>query len=103
VPAGLTPTAANNRVINGWTVSVAGQTVTAVRSSVLNPGGAYPVLPVLVAVANNAPPTVNNVVNVSGGAHANPNNNQFTDPTSVTQIPDLTVDKFHTTAFDPGS
>jgi len=35
LPAGLTPTAANAGVINGWNVSVAGQVVTATRSDAL--------------------------------------------------------------------
>src|SRR5262249_5913366 len=40
-PAGLAPTAADSGVINGWTVTANGQTITATRADVLAPGGSY--------------------------------------------------------------
>jgi uncharacterized repeat protein (TIGR01451 family) len=36
LPAGLTPTAANTGIVNGWTVTTSGQTITATRADVLD-------------------------------------------------------------------
>ena len=102
LPAGLTPTAANSGVINGWTVSTNGQTVTATRSDVLANGGSYPTLTVTVAVANNAPANVNNTATVAGGGELNTANNSATDPTTIIQAADLTIVKSHAASFTQG-
>jgi uncharacterized repeat protein (TIGR01451 family) len=83
LPAALVPTAANNRVINGWTVSVSGQTVTATRSDVLAGGASYPVFSVIVSVASNAPASVTNLVSVSGGGEINLRNDTTFEVTSI--------------------
>ncbi len=67
LPTGLSPTAADNGTINGWSVSYVAQTITATRSDVLAAGGSYPDLTLTVAVADNAPASVTNTATVSGG------------------------------------
>jgi uncharacterized repeat protein (TIGR01451 family) len=86
LPAGLTPTAANRGVINGWTVSVSGQTVTATRNDVLASGASYPVLPLTVSVATSAPATVTTVATVSGGGEDNTDNNTAAVVTPIVQV-----------------
>ena len=102
LPAELTPTAANSGVINGWTVSTNGQTVTATRSDTLASAGSYPALTLTVAVANNAPVNVTNTATVSGGGELNTANNSATDPTIIIQVADLTITKSHGGAFRQG-
>ena len=99
LPAGLTPTAASG---TGWTTSIAGQTVTATRSDVLAAAGNYPDLTVTVSVANNAPANVANTASVSGGGEANTSNDSASDPTVITQVPDLTVSGSHAGNFQQG-
>ncbi len=84
LPTGLTPTAANNGTINGWSVSTSGQTVTATRSDALAGGASYPALTVAVDVALDAPAGVSNSATVSGGGETNTANNTASDPTSIT-------------------
>ena len=67
LPTGLSPTAADNGTINGWSVSYVAQTITATRSDVLAAGDSYPDLTLTVAVADNAPASVTNTATVSGG------------------------------------
>ena len=83
LPAGLTPTADNNGVINGWNVSTNGQTVTATRNDVLAAGNNYPALTLIVAVADDAPANVVNTATVSGGGETNTANNSDDDPTTI--------------------
>lgn len=100
LPAGLAPTDANQGIINGWTVSFIGQTVTAIRSDVLAPASSYPALTITVRVANDAPPSVTNTVTVSGGGAINPAS--ASDPTTIIQVADLTIGKSHTGNFRQG-
>ncbi len=102
IPNGLTPTAANSGTINGWSVSKNGQTVTATRSDPLASGASYPNLPIIVAVAANAPANVVNTATVSGGGETNTSNDSASDPTSITQLPDLTITKSHSGNFTQG-
>jgi uncharacterized repeat protein (TIGR01451 family) len=53
-------------------------------------------------VANNASSTVTNSVSVSGGGQTNTGNDTATDPTTVTQLPDLTIAKSHAGNFTQG-
>jgi uncharacterized repeat protein (TIGR01451 family) len=85
LPIGLTPTAADIGTINGWTVSVSGQTITATRADVLTAGAAFPPLTLTVAVSNTAPSRVTNTAVVSGGGDSTPGNNTATDITSITR------------------
>jgi uncharacterized repeat protein (TIGR01451 family) len=100
LPAGLAPTPADNGVINGWTVSSSGQTITATRNDVLAPGNSYPALTLTVSVANNAPASVTNMATVSGGGAANPAS--ANDPTTIVQAANLTITKSHSGNFRQG-
>jgi uncharacterized repeat protein (TIGR01451 family) len=55
-----------------------------------------------VNVANNAASSVTNSVSVSGGGQTNTGNDTATDPTTVTQLPDMTIAKSHTGNFTQG-
>ncbi|HEX3149058.1 MAG TPA: hypothetical protein VHR66_13335 [Gemmataceae bacterium] len=83
LPNGLTPTNANSGIINGWSVSKSGQTVTATRSDALAANGSYPPLTVTVAVAGNAPSSLTNFVSVTGTGESNPENNFDSDQVTI--------------------
>ena len=100
LPAGLSPTAADNGTISGWSVSASGQQITATRSDALAAGGSYPSFTVTVSVANNAPASVTNSATVSGGGAASPAN--ASDPTTITQVADMTISLSHTGNFKEG-
>jgi uncharacterized repeat protein (TIGR01451 family) len=99
LPAGLTPTAASG---TGWATSISGQTVTATRSDALTAGSSYPAIALTVNVANNAPPSVTNTAVVSGGGETNTGNDSASDPTTIVQLPDLTIAKSHAGNFSQG-
>jgi uncharacterized repeat protein (TIGR01451 family) len=102
LPAALSPTAADNGTINGWSVSFTGQTVTATRSDALAAGASHPALIVTVSVAATAPPTVTNTATVAGGGEANTANNSATDVTPTTPVADLTISKTAVGTFRQG-
>ncbi len=78
VPTGLTATAI---VGTGWACTrPAG---ACVRSDVLAAGASYPAITLTVNVAPDAPPSLVNLVTVSGGGDPNPSNNTGTDPATV--------------------
>ena len=94
LPTGFTPAAAmNGAVINGWSVAVSGQTVTATRGDVLNPGAQYPATPaglnyypaltLTFAVASNATGSLTNTATVTGGGDAFPANDSAANTVSV--------------------
>jgi uncharacterized repeat protein (TIGR01451 family) len=87
LPAGLSPTTGNVGTINGWTVSVNGQTVTATRTDVLASGASFPALTITVKVAKNAPASVTNTAIVSGGGELNTANDTGTDVTPILPPP----------------
>jgi uncharacterized repeat protein (TIGR01451 family) len=97
LPAGLTATAISG---TGWTCTLA--TLTCTRSNALAAGSSYPVITVTVTVANNAAASVTNSVNVSGGGQTNTANDTATDPTTINQLPDLTITKSHVGNFTQG-
>ena len=86
LPAGLSPTAADDATANGWTVSYSGQTVTATRSDALAAGASYPALAVTVSVAGNAPASVTNTAAVSGGGEVDTANDTASDPTNINPL-----------------
>jgi hypothetical protein len=86
LPSDLTATAMSG---TGWTCTPA--TVTCTRSDVLAVSAAYPPIALTVNVSATAPATITNTAAVSGGGEANLSNDAATDPTSVTQLPDLTI------------
>lgn len=81
LPTGLTATSISG---SGWTTNLA--TMTATRSNVLPVGASYPPLTVTVNVANDAPTSVINTAQVSGGGDTNTTNNTATDPTSIVPV-----------------
>ena len=83
LPVGLTPTAADNGTLNGWTVSSSGQTVTATRSDALAANASYPVLTVTVAVNDAASGSLAATVNVSGGGDISTGNDSITGAVNV--------------------
>ena len=105
LPSGLAPTAADNGMINGWTVSTNGQTITATRNDVLAGGSSYPVLTLIVSVADDAPASVINTATVAGGGEVNTANDTASDPTTIiqnAQTAELTITKSHSGNFHPG-
>ncbi|HEX5701726.1 MAG TPA: hypothetical protein VFX97_00745 [Pyrinomonadaceae bacterium] len=97
LPAGLTATAISG---TGWSCVLG--TLTCTRNTVLAAGASYPVITVTVNVANNAPASVTNSVSVSGGGQTNTSNDSATDPTTINQLPDMTIAKSHTGNFTQG-
>ncbi len=112
LPTGLTPAASmNGATINGWSVSVSGQTVSATRSDVLNCGATYPavaaglnyypVLTISFAVASNASGALTNSATVTGGADAFTANDSATNtitvgtPTGISSAGYLLVSRAH--------
>jgi uncharacterized repeat protein (TIGR01451 family) len=103
LPTGLTLTTAAGTVVNGWTVNPGtGNTVVATRSDALPAGASYGALTFGVAVAANAATSVTNFASVTGGDSVNTFNNTTSDPTTITQVPDLTVSATHAGPFDQG-
>jgi len=100
-PTGLTATAVAG---SGWTVVTStGSSVTATRSDTLPAGQSYPPLTVTVSVAANAPASVTNTAQVSGGGELNTANDTASDPTTITvAAPDLTISKSHSGSFKQG-
>lgn len=97
LPASLTATAISG---TGWSCVLA--TLTCTRNDVLAAGASYPVITLTVDVANNAPASVTNTANVSGGGQTNTANDTANDPTTINQLPDLTIAKTHTGNFTRG-
>ena len=88
LPLGLTPTTATG---TGWTCSVAGQTVSCVRSDSLAISASYPSITVNATVAQSASATVTNTAVVGGGNEANLLNDIATDTANVVSTADLGV------------
>ena len=97
LPASLTATAISG---TGWACVLATRTCT--RNDALAAGAGYPVITVTVTVASNAPASVTNTANVSGGGEINVANDTATDPTTITQMPDMTITKSHVGNFQQG-
>ena len=86
LPTGLTAIEAAG---TGWTTSIAGSVITAQRSDVLADNASYPTLVISVRVANDAPTSITNSVQVSGGGELNMTNDSASDVTIVLLPPDL--------------
>ena len=54
------------------------------------------------SIASNAPPTIHNMVTVSGGGDANAANNSASDTATVLAASDLAIRKSHTGNFTQG-
>ncbi|MCI0460614.1 MAG: DUF4214 domain-containing protein, partial [Gemmataceae bacterium] len=77
LPAGLTY--AGPATVNGWTISVDGQTITATRMDVLASGASFEALTLTVSVASDAPASFINTATVSGGGQINLSNDATSD------------------------
>ena len=97
LPGGLTATAITG---TGWSCTLATRTCT--RSDALAAGTSYPPVTMTVTVASNAAATVTNQATVSGGGQTNTTNDTASDPTTITQLPEMTVTKTHVGNFTPG-
>jgi uncharacterized repeat protein (TIGR01451 family) len=97
LPAGLTATAISG---TGWTCTLG--TLSCTRADVLAAAGVYPAITVTVNVANNAPATVTNTAVVSGGGETTTTNDTATNPTTITQVADMTITKSHVGNFVQG-
>jgi uncharacterized repeat protein (TIGR01451 family) len=95
--SGLTATAIGG---TGWSCTLA--TLTCTRADALAVSASYPAITLTVTVANNAPASVTNSATASGGAEINTANDTATDPTTIVQVPDLTIAKSHTGSFTQG-
>jgi uncharacterized repeat protein (TIGR01451 family) len=105
LPSGLAPTAADNGLINGWTVTTDGQTITATRDDELAGNSSYPVLTITVSVDANAPASLLNMATVAGGGEVNTTNDTASDLTTIiqnAQVAELTITKSHSGSFHPG-
>ncbi|MGE5321901.1 MAG: beta strand repeat-containing protein, partial [Actinomycetota bacterium] len=101
LPAGLIiHRGVGSLVGTGWTCD--SLTLTCTRADALAAGASYPAITLTVDVDPNAPATVTNSVSVSGGGEANTANDTATDPTTITQVADLTIAKSHTGNFTQG-
>ena len=78
LPSGLTATAIAG---TGWSCVLG--TLTCTRGDALANGSSYPAITLTVNVAANAPASVTNTVNVSGGTESNTGNNSANDPTTI--------------------
>jgi len=78
LPAGLTATAFAGP---GWTCTLTPLACT--RSDVLAGAGTFPTLTLTVNVAINAPASVTNVAQVSGGGDTTPDDNRASDLTDI--------------------
>ena len=63
-PAGMYPLGATG---TGWSCHVAGRTLTCTCAHVLAPGESYPAIELTVAIASNAPDTLDNLAEARGG------------------------------------
>ena len=102
LPAGLAPTAADSGTLSGWSVSTSGPIITATRGDILAGGGTYPALVLTVSVSDIAPANVTNSATVAGGGELNTGNESTSDPTTITQVADLTIAKSHAGTFHAG-
>jgi len=97
LPAGLTATAISG---TGWSCTLG--TLTCTRSDALAAGSSYPAVTLTVNVAGNASASVTNTATVSGGGQTNSANDSASDPTTITQLSDLTIAKTHAGSFTQG-
>ena len=102
LPTGLAPTGADSGTANGWSLSTSGQTITATRGDALAAGQSYPALILTVSVAGNAPSSVTNTATVMRQHEVNTSNDSASDPTTITDVADLTISKSHTGNFRQG-
>jgi uncharacterized repeat protein (TIGR01451 family) len=103
LPGPLKPTAAAG---DGWSCAINGQTMACARSDALAAGRSWPAITLTVDVASDAPETVVNTAEVSGGGDDTPADNRDTDEVAIGSnlvgAADLTIDKSHADPFAVG-
>ncbi len=97
LPTGLSAVAISGA---GWSCTLG--TLTCTRSDALAAGSSYPAITLTVSVANTAPTSLTNTATVSGGGQTNTGNDSASDPTTITQLSDLTIAKTHAGNFTQG-
>jgi uncharacterized repeat protein (TIGR01451 family) len=97
LPVGLTW---NSTTATGWSCSGT-STIQCTRSDALAPNGTYPTI--TLNVTPTAAGTVTNTATVTGGGESNTGNNSASDPTTVVNGVDLTIDKSHSGDFTLGA
>jgi uncharacterized repeat protein (TIGR01451 family) len=97
LPGGLSAVSMSG---SGWTCDV--PTLQCTRSDSIGPGASYPIITLTVSVDKTAPSTVTNTANVVWSGDTNPANNSASDPTTIVNIPDLTITKTHDGSFAQG-
>src|SRR5262249_35240419 len=97
LPSGLTATAMSG---SGWSCTLS--TLTCTRSDALAARSSYPALTPNVNVASNAPISVTNAANVSGGGELNTGNDSASDPTTIVAVSDMTIALSHSGNFVQG-
>lgn len=85
----------------GWTCQPP-PTASCTRTDPLAAGASYPPVILTVTVSPTAPPTLTTVAFVSGGGELNTSNDQFSDVTPVTPMPDMVIQKSHQGSFAQG-
>src|SRR5262249_24886101 len=98
LPAGLT---FSNLNAPGLSCTNTATSFTCTQNTVIQPAGSV-TLTLFVNVAANAAPLVTNTVTVSGGGEANTTDDSASDPTTVIQVADLTIAKYHIGPFHAG-
>jgi uncharacterized repeat protein (TIGR01451 family) len=103
LPAPLRPTSAAG---DGWSCSINGQTVSCTRGDALAADRSWPAISLTVDVDTDAPPSVVNAADVSGGGDDTPADNRDTDEVvigaAIAGAADLTIDKSHADPFAVG-
>jgi uncharacterized repeat protein (TIGR01451 family) len=101
LPTGLTYAGSTG---TGWTCTAAGQVVTCETVETRGPSLSFDDLTITVDVSTTAAPSVTNAVAVAGGSEVASlrGNNSSTDPTNITQFPDLSITKNHALNFHRG-
>ncbi len=97
LPVGLTATGFSG---TGWSCTL--DPLECTRSDALAATASFPDLTLTVDVDVNADPSVTNEAEVSNSGDVDPNNNLASDPTTIVQVADLTINKSHTGNFTQG-
>jgi len=98
LPPDLTSSAMSG---TGWTCTTPPASCT--RSDALAAGSSYPPITLAVNVSDTAAASITNTATVSGGGEVNVSNDVATDPTNVTQLPDLTLAMTDSANFSQGA
>lgn len=89
IPTGLTVTGTPTGT--GWSINMAGATMTATRQDVLAAGASYPPITIPVKVSVGAPDSITNTATVANAFEANTANNIATDIVDTRRNMDLQV------------